>query len=151
MTSGFPPLLPFDQYIASLARKRMAAGSLFRDEDGRVLLVDPTYKPMWDLPGGVVEALDEARKQGKTRYVGFTGHTSPKFHLAMLARGYHFDAVLMPMNAFEAARRGFRIEVLPELNRQGIAALGMALFGFILRPWPMPTGTVRPRRRVKLS
>jgi hypothetical protein len=33
----------------------------------------------------------------------------------------------------------------------GIAALGMALFGFILRPWPMPTGTVRPRRRVKLS
>jgi ADP-ribose pyrophosphatase YjhB (NUDIX family) len=55
MTSGFPPLLPFDQYIASLARKRMAAGSLFRDEDGRVLLVDPTYKPMWDLPGGVVE------------------------------------------------------------------------------------------------
>ena len=55
MTSGVPPLLPLDQYIASLARKRMAAGSLFRDEDGRVLLVDPTYKPTWDLPGGVVE------------------------------------------------------------------------------------------------
>ena len=55
MTSGVSPLLPPDQYIASLARKRMAAGSLFRDEDGRVLLVDPTYKPTWDLPGGAVE------------------------------------------------------------------------------------------------
>jgi len=55
MTSGFPPLLPFDQYIASLARKRMAAGALLRDARGRVLLVDPTYKPLWDMPGGVVE------------------------------------------------------------------------------------------------
>jgi aryl-alcohol dehydrogenase-like predicted oxidoreductase len=80
-------------------------------------------------PGGVVEALDEARKQGKTRYVGFTGHTSPKFHLAMLTHGYHFDAVLMPMNVFEAERRGFRTEVLPQLNQQGIAALGMKSMG----------------------
>jgi len=55
MTSGVSPLLPPDQYVASLARKRMAAGALFRDVDGRVLLVDPTYKPMWDLPGGAVE------------------------------------------------------------------------------------------------
>jgi 8-oxo-dGTP pyrophosphatase MutT (NUDIX family) len=55
MTSGVSPLLPLDEYIASLARKRMAAGALFRDEDGRVLLVDPTYKPTWDLPGGAVE------------------------------------------------------------------------------------------------
>jgi ADP-ribose pyrophosphatase YjhB (NUDIX family) len=55
MTSGVSPLLPPDQYIASLARKRMAAGALFRDEGGRVLLVDPTYKPTWDLPGGAVE------------------------------------------------------------------------------------------------
>jgi 8-oxo-dGTP diphosphatase len=49
-------VLPPDQYVASLARKRMAAGALFRDEAGRVLLVDPTYKPVWDLPGGAVEA-----------------------------------------------------------------------------------------------
>lgn len=80
-------------------------------------------------PGGVIEALEEARKQGKTRYIGFTGHTSPKFHLAMLAHKYPFDSVLMPMNAFEADRRGFRTEVLPELNKQGIAALGMKSLG----------------------
>jgi len=49
-------VLPPDQYVASLARKRMAAGALFRDEAGGVLLVNPVYKPVWDLPGGAVEA-----------------------------------------------------------------------------------------------
>jgi 8-oxo-dGTP diphosphatase len=49
-------VLPLDQYIASLARKRMAATAFLRDEQGRVLLVNPSYKEMWDLPGGAVEA-----------------------------------------------------------------------------------------------
>jgi 8-oxo-dGTP pyrophosphatase MutT (NUDIX family) len=48
--------MPPDAYIASLARKRMAAGALFRDGTGRVLLVDPVYRDTWDLPGGAVEA-----------------------------------------------------------------------------------------------
>lgn len=43
-------------YVASLARKRMAAAALFRDDAGRVLLVDPVYRVTWDLPGGAVEA-----------------------------------------------------------------------------------------------
>jgi aryl-alcohol dehydrogenase-like predicted oxidoreductase len=47
----------------------------------------------------------------------------------MLGHGYVFDAVLMPMNAFEADRSGFRSEVLPQLNRRGIAALGMKSLG----------------------
>jgi 8-oxo-dGTP pyrophosphatase MutT (NUDIX family) len=42
--------------VASLARKRMAAGALFRDDAGGVLLVDPVYRDTWDLPGGAVEA-----------------------------------------------------------------------------------------------
>jgi hypothetical protein len=49
-------VLPPDQYVASLARKRMAATAFFRDEQGRVLLVNPVYKEPWDLPGGAVEA-----------------------------------------------------------------------------------------------
>jgi 8-oxo-dGTP pyrophosphatase MutT (NUDIX family) len=49
-------ILPPDQYVASLAKRRMAAGALLRDESGRVLLVDPSYKDPWDLPGGAVEA-----------------------------------------------------------------------------------------------
>ncbi|MBM7774101.1 8-oxo-dGTP pyrophosphatase MutT (NUDIX family) [Actinokineospora baliensis] len=44
------------EYVASLPRKRMAAGVVFRDRDGRVLWVEPTYKPNWEVPGGVVEA-----------------------------------------------------------------------------------------------
>ncbi len=50
------PVLAPDQYVASLARKRMAASAFFRDAAGRVLLVDPVYKEPWDLPGGAVEA-----------------------------------------------------------------------------------------------
>jgi 8-oxo-dGTP diphosphatase len=49
-------VLPPDQYVASLARKRMAASAFFRDSEGRVLLVNPVYKEVWDLPGGAVEA-----------------------------------------------------------------------------------------------
>jgi ADP-ribose pyrophosphatase YjhB (NUDIX family) len=49
-------VLPPDQYVASLARKRMAATAFFRDEEGRVLVVDPVYKPVWGLPGGAAEA-----------------------------------------------------------------------------------------------
>ncbi len=45
-----------EQYVAGLSRKRMAAGVLFRDVHGRVLLVEPSYKPNWEIPGGAVEA-----------------------------------------------------------------------------------------------
>jgi len=53
---GERSVLPPDQYVASLARKRMAVSAFFRDPAGRVLLVDPVYKESWDLPGGAVEA-----------------------------------------------------------------------------------------------
>ena len=62
-------VLPPDQYVASLARKRMAAGALFRDGTGRVLLVDPSYKETWDLPGGAVEA-EESPHAACRREVG---------------------------------------------------------------------------------
>ncbi|QFZ22968.1 NUDIX domain-containing protein [Saccharothrix syringae] len=49
-------LLPFEEYAASLHRKRASAGVLFRDGDGRVLLVETTYKSTWEIPGGAVDA-----------------------------------------------------------------------------------------------
>jgi uncharacterized protein len=79
--------------------------------------------------GGVVEALDEAKKRGKVRFVGFTGHKSPAIHLKMLAHDYPFDAVQMPLNCFDATYRSFEQQVLPELQRRGIAALGMKSLG----------------------
>jgi 8-oxo-dGTP pyrophosphatase MutT (NUDIX family) len=48
--------VPVEQYVAGLARKRMAAGVLIRDRFDRVLLVEPSYKPNWEIPGGAVEA-----------------------------------------------------------------------------------------------
>jgi ADP-ribose pyrophosphatase YjhB (NUDIX family) len=50
------PFLPPEQYVASLARKRMGAAAFFRDENGRVLIVNPVYQSNWILPGGAVEA-----------------------------------------------------------------------------------------------
>lgn len=49
-------LLPFDEYVRSLPRKRMSAGALFYDHSGRVLLVEPSYKSHWDIPGGSIDA-----------------------------------------------------------------------------------------------
>ena len=79
--------------------------------------------------GGVIEALDEANKQGKVRFVGFTGHKNPAIHLKMLAHNYPFDTVQMPLNCFDGTYRSFERQVLPELERRGIAALGMKSLG----------------------
>jgi hypothetical protein len=43
-------------YTATLARERMGAGVLFRDAAGQALLVEPTYKDYWEIPGGAVVA-----------------------------------------------------------------------------------------------
>jgi aryl-alcohol dehydrogenase-like predicted oxidoreductase len=79
--------------------------------------------------GGVVEALDRARKEGKVRYVGFTGHKDPEIHLEMLSYKYPFDSCQLPLNGFDATFRSFEQLVLPELQKQGIAVLGMKSFG----------------------
>jgi aryl-alcohol dehydrogenase-like predicted oxidoreductase len=83
--------------------------------------------------GGAMEALREAKKAGKVRYIGFTGHKDPLVHLRMLeeARKHnvHFDAVQMPLNVMDAHFRSFGHDVLPVLVREGIAPLGMKAFG----------------------
>jgi predicted aldo/keto reductase-like oxidoreductase len=80
-------------------------------------------------PGGAVEALDRARQQGKVRFVGFTGHKDPDLHLQMLAHDYPWDSCQLPLNCFDATFRSFEQRVLPELNRRGIAAVGMKSLG----------------------
>lgn len=79
--------------------------------------------------GGVVEALDRAREQGKVRFVGFTGHKDPRLHLEMLSYDYEWDSCQLPLNVFDASFRSFEQLVLPELTRRGIAAIGMKSFG----------------------
>jgi len=79
--------------------------------------------------GGVVEALERAKAQGKVRYVGFTGHKDPEIHLRMLAFDFPFDSCQLPLNGFDAHFRSFQVRVLPELVRRGIAPIGMKSLG----------------------
>jgi aryl-alcohol dehydrogenase-like predicted oxidoreductase len=78
---------------------------------------------------GAQGALLEAQRQGKLRYIGFTGHKDPYIHLHTLAiareHGCHFDAVQMPLNVMDAHYRSFEKLVLPELVRDRIGVLGM--------------------------
>jgi aryl-alcohol dehydrogenase-like predicted oxidoreductase len=90
--------------------------------------------------GGVLEAFDQAKKQGKARFVGFTGHKDPAFHLKMLELGYPFDTVQMPLNPFDAGFHSFEKQVLSEVNRRGIAALGMKSMGGTA--WAVKNGVV---------
>lgn len=79
--------------------------------------------------GNVMEALEEAKRQGKIRFTGFTGHKHPEIHLKMLSYDYPFDTCQLPLNCFDASFRSFEQRVLPELNARGIAAIGMKTFG----------------------
>jgi uncharacterized protein len=87
---------------------------------------------------GGMEAVLEARKAGKVRFIGFTGHKSPDIHLKMLAtaskHGFKFDAVQMPLNVMDAHFNSFEKKVLPVLAENGIGVLGMKPMGdhFIL-------------------
>jgi predicted aldo/keto reductase-like oxidoreductase len=78
---------------------------------------------------GANAALIEARKAGKIRYIGFTGHKDPRIHLHTLEvakeNGFSFDTVQMPLNVMDAHYRSFEKLVLPELVKQKIGVLGM--------------------------
>ncbi len=78
---------------------------------------------------GVLEAFDQAKQQGKVRFVGFTGHKDPGIHLKMIGMGYPFDTCQFPLNPFDYSFFSFERQVLPELNRRGIAPLGMKSMG----------------------
>jgi predicted aldo/keto reductase-like oxidoreductase len=84
-------------------------------------------------PGGGMEAVLEAKKAGKVRYIGFTGHKNPAMHLHMLetaaAHQFHFDAVQMPLNAMDAHYESFGQKVLPVLVKNEIGVLGMKPMG----------------------
>jgi len=83
--------------------------------------------------GGGMEAVVEAKKQGKIRYIGFTGHKSPDIHYKMLqtafSHNFHFDAVQMPLNVMDAHYDSFEKKVLPVLVEHGIGVLGMKPMG----------------------
>jgi aryl-alcohol dehydrogenase-like predicted oxidoreductase len=94
---------------------------------------------------GPLEALQEAKKAGKIRYIGFTGHKDPAVHVRMLdvadAHGFTFDSCQMPLNPMDAHFRSFEKAVVPRLVKAGTAVLGMKSMGDGLL---LKSGTVTP-------
>jgi uncharacterized protein len=78
---------------------------------------------------GAAEALEQARREGKVRFVGFTGHKDPVIHLEMLSHRFPFDTCQLPLNCFDATFRSFEQGVLPQLIERGIAPIGMKSLG----------------------
>jgi aryl-alcohol dehydrogenase-like predicted oxidoreductase len=80
-------------------------------------------------PDGVIRALEDAKKAGKVRFVGFTGHKHPRIHQKMLSHGFAFDTVQMPLNVFDANFRSFEHEVLPLAVQNKMGVIGMKSLG----------------------
>jgi predicted aldo/keto reductase-like oxidoreductase len=84
-------------------------------------------------PGGAIEAFIEARRAGKLRFIGFTGHKDPAIHLAMLKaaddHGVAFDTVLMPLNLMDAHYKSFEKSVLPVALAKGMGVMSMKPIG----------------------
>src|SRR5258706_3497828 len=95
--------------------------------------------------GGAIEAMVEAKRSGKIRYIGFTGHKDPFVHLRMLdiaaANKFRFDAVQMPLNVMDAHFRSFEHQVLPRLIADQVGVLGMKSMG---DPLILESKTVTP-------
>jgi uncharacterized protein len=83
--------------------------------------------------GGSLDYLVQARKEGKTRYIGFTGHKSPEIHLHMLdvakQHGFTFDTVQMPLNVMDAHFDSFAQKVVPVAAKLNMGILGMKPLG----------------------
>jgi len=75
---------------------------------------------------GVMEMIEKAKKAGKIRFVGFTGHTDPKILNKMLER-YPFSTVLMPLSAVDGsnAQKSFERETLPMAHKKGLGIIAM--------------------------
>lgn len=81
--------------------------------------------PDWIFEKGAVRAALEARKAGKVRFIGFTGHKDPRIHLKALAKEFDWDAAQMPINVLDASYRSFQREVVPVCLKKNVGVIGM--------------------------
>ena len=84
--------------------------------------------PDWIFEKGALAAALDAKKQGKVRYIGFTGHKHPDIHLKMIEKPFAWDTAQMPINIMDAHYRSFQKRVVPVCNEKGIGVLGMKSF-----------------------
>jgi len=81
--------------------------------------------PDWIFEKGGIKAALEARKAGKIRFIGFTGHKDPRIHLKMLGKPHPWDTAQMPINVMDAQYRSFQNEVVPVCLKQNVGVIGM--------------------------
>jgi aryl-alcohol dehydrogenase-like predicted oxidoreductase len=86
-------------------------------------------------PGGAMEAFEAAKKAGKCRFIGFTGHFDPATHAAMLRAYDRWDSVLMPVHAADHAYLSFEQTALPVAVERGVGVQAIKVFckAFLLR------------------
>lgn len=86
-------------------------------------------------PGGCIEAFEAAKKAGKCRFIGFTGHHDPDIHVEMLKRYDGWDSTLMPLHAADTAYLSFQRNTLPHAVERGIGIQAIKVFAnaFLLR------------------
>src|SRR5262249_24147259 len=79
-------------------------------------------------PGGAIEAFEAAKKAGKCRFIGFTGHHDPYVDLEMLKAYDKYDTILMPLHAADSAYLSFEKLVLPVAVERGLGSQGLKKF-----------------------
>ena len=120
------------------AHDRTAANSMVKLEESlRRLRTD--HLDLWQIhevtfpddpdrifaPGGAAEAMLKAKEEGKVRFIGFTGHKSPAIFRRMLAQGFPWDTLQMPVSVLDANFNSFQTEIIPIAQEQGIGVIGM--------------------------
>lgn len=81
--------------------------------------------PDWVFEKGGLKAALEAKKAGKVRYIGFTGHKDPRIHLKMLGKPFDWDSAQMPINLLDRFYRSFQQEVVPVCLKKNVGVIGM--------------------------
>jgi len=81
--------------------------------------------PDWVFEKGGLKAALEARKAGKVRFIGFTGHKDPRIHLKMLGKPHDWDTAQMPINVLDRFYRSFQQEVVPACLSKKVGVIGM--------------------------
>jgi predicted aldo/keto reductase-like oxidoreductase len=114
-----------------------------RDLETSLRLLKTDYVDLWQAhaiqdrrdideilsPGGALEAFVAARKAGKCRFIGFTGHYDPEVHSALMKACDQWDTVMMPLNAADHAYLSFEETALPVALEQGLGVQAMKVFG----------------------
>jgi predicted aldo/keto reductase-like oxidoreductase len=85
--------------------------------------------PDWVFDKGGLKAALEARKEGKVRFIGFTGHKDPRIHAKMLAKPHEWDSAQMPVNVMDPHFRSFTKEVIPVCLKKNVGVIGMKGLG----------------------